>query len=336
MLQSAETAKVIEQEIIANGYNLHKRFPPGFIPTLIEKTGDNRNRISYLIAKMRKQKNYTCANIKNDFLPGSNSYIVKQYLSSNNYDLTKRLPSGSIDEIVRSTGLTKSQVKNAIHIIKRKNGLRIIKTSSIKKSPTNNLVKLFKKFGIERQSPNQNRIASDTILKHLMTIPFGGIGLLIGTATPFAVSNTSNNDLLLTDELDIAITLRTTCHFTPPVIVIGNLISPEKAKLKGEFWRNNNSTCNSKIIVGPVDRDYYTMHITRLVEKHSLVKVVLMTSGVWKFSKPSRKKYGHDFNFRSPSLALTKIYPNLHILALVMSANIFKVHHVNKGIETVL
>jgi len=262
--------------------------------------------------------------------------MVAKVIKTNNYDLTKRLPIGVLDHIVIKTGLQKNRVKTAILSIKRKNGIRIQKRKNIEKPQTNILVKKFQKFNVERLLPNQNKVSSEKILRTLIKLPLGGAGMIIGTSTPFAVSPNCKNNLLLTDELDIAIGLKMTCAHLPR-IVVGNLISPEKAKIKGMFWKSINSTCNCDVIVDRVDRDSYTHHVTKLSENHSIAKVVLITSGVWSCCAPIKKKYGHDFNFQSPSLYLSSIYDNLHILAMVMyGQGCFKVHYVHRGNETVI
>lgn len=337
--------QIIKNNVESNDYDLSKYLPRGFIPKMMEKTGRKKSLINACLATLRKQADIRIKQTKLTLVVPTRkvSYIhtgvtkiVEQYLKDHNYNLTKRLKFGEKDKIAHALGIESKKVRNAIQIIKHKNGIRVQKSKSIKKPSVNNLVQKFKGFDIIRRSPNQNRISSDNILKALMNdIPKGGAGMMIGTPTPFAISTNPKNDLLLTDELEIAIALRLTCGVVPS-IVVGNLVSPDKAKVKGLFWKNINSTNNSDITVGRVDRDSYTYHVTKMAEEHSLAKVVLITSGVWSCSKPTQMKYGHDFNFKSPSMFLSGIYPNLHILAMVMHGNLFKVHYVHNGKETII
>ena len=272
----------------------------------------------------------------------SSSEIVKSYFKkSEEYDLTKGLPYGAVIKISKELNLPKKEVTNTILSIRRGLSVNINrKSESISKPTTNRLVKIFEKFGVERQAPNQNRSSSNKIihaLEHL--IPAGGAGLLIGTPTPFATSPRANNNLLLTDEFEIAIALKMKCQYLP-TIVVGNLISPEKATIKGEFWKSNNSTCNCDVIVDLVNRDSYTRYVTQVAEKHPLSKVVLVTSGVWKCCHRIHKKYGFNFDFQAPSKYLTSIYPNLHILAMVMGDRRrpfqFDVHYLHNGEDIVI
>lgn len=334
--------QMLQKEISTMGYDLSKYLPRGFIPKMMKKTGRKKSTINQSIHRFRNEMKIVSARSKKprpkkpDCRKTGTSTIVEKYIEDNGYDLTRRLSLGSIDKIASGVAIERKKVKNAISVIKRKNGLRVQTGNNVKRPAVNNLVEIFEPFNVEKQSPNQNKICSDRILYALMDdIPKGGAGLLIGTSTPFATSPTPKNNLLLTDELDIAVLLRMTCKHLPR-IVVGNLISPKKAEIKGLFWRNINSTSNCEISVQPVDRDSYTQQITALAEEHSLVKVVLMGGGVWSCSEPSRRKYKQEFNFKSPSLYLSTVYPNLHILAMVMHGNLFKVHYIHNGNDIIL
>lgn len=336
--------EMLEFEIEANGYNLNKYLPRGFIPQMMEQTGRTRNVISYCLGNIRTKlgviklipRPKSEPKLKGNFTRTGLCVIVEGYLDAHNYNLTKRFPNGSLDQIAKDLSIDKNQLKDSLKVIKKKKGIMLRKTNTVIKPPVNNLVEVFTQFKIERKSPNQNRISSDIMCRALVhDIPKGGVSMMIGTATPFAISPNPKNNCLLTDELDIASTLRFTCD-KDPIIIVGNLISPEKAETKGKFWKNINSTCNSVVIVGRVDRDSFTRHVTNLAEPNLLAKVVLITSGVWPCSKPTRRKYGYDFNYQAPSLYLSTVYPNLHILAMVMHGNLFKVHYVHNGKETVL
>jgi len=336
--------KMLEFEIETNGYELNKYLPRGFIPKMMEQTGRTRNVISYCLGNIRKKLGViklepattSEPKLNTNFTRNGLSLIVEKYLNDNNYNLTKRLPLGSLEQIAKDLKLKKTQVQDSLKVVKKRKGIQVRNSNTITKPSVNNLVRVFKNFGVERKSPNRNRISSDIICRTLIhDIPNGGVSMMIGTATPFAISPNPKNNCLLTDELEIAAILRHTCD-KDPIIIVGNLISPEKAEIKGKFWKNINTTCNCDIIVDRVDRDSFTNHVTKLAEPNLPAKVVLVTSGVWSCCKPTRRKYGYDFNYQSPSLYLSTVYPNLHILAMVMHANIFKVHYINNGKEIVL
>lgn len=341
-MTTAQLKNVIEEEIRTNEYDLTRYLPQGFIPKIMAKTGCTKSSVNRCIAIIRRQttsvKFKTSKRKKPSNTKTGASAIVEKYLNNHKeYDLSKRLPSGTTFKIAEAIGMPQEKVANAISIIKHRRGLRSRqKVIAIKKPTTNCLVDMFHPLNVERQAPNLNRISSDKILHALMNdIPKGGSGLLIGTPTPFATSPNPKNNLLLTDELEIAVVLRLTCD-VDPTIVVGNSISPDKADMKGHFWKNNNSTNTSDVIVDRVDRDSYTRYITKMVEQHSLTKVVLVTSGVWSCAYAARKKYDQEFNFKDPSHYLTSVYPNLHILAMVKFHNIFKVHHLHNGEERII
>ena len=255
-------------------------------------------------------------------------------------NIGERLPRKTVPMLAEHYGVSKNHIRYALKAIKKDTGVvGRMESSELKKEKDNEFVTMFRTLNIVRQMPNANRASSTKIIDTLQNrIPHGGAGLLIGTPTPFAVSDYCKNNELLTDELEIAIALNmTTDKNIVPTIVVGNLISPEKAQVKGQLWLKNNSTGSWPIIVGRVDRNSYTKHVVTMVEKHHLTKVVLVTSGVWNCSKPTWNKYHQDFDFKSPSEYLVTEYPNLHIIAMVMNNGmVFNVKHLHNGTEVTL
>jgi len=249
----------------------------------------------------------------------------------------KRLPYGTIGQLMMRSGTTKNQMNYILKSTKKKLGLVGARKSQIlpKQEKLYSLVSMVRTLDIIRVMPNQNRVSSTKIINALQNkTPHGGSALFIGTQTPIAVSDSCNNNAILTDELEIAIALNmTTAPNVQPKIVVGNLISPEKALVKGMLWRSNNTTGSWPIKVGPVDAYSYIKEIVTMANEHPLTKVVLCTSGVWTNSKPTRVKYpGCDFNFKGPSEYLTKEFPNLHILAMHMNdGKTFKVIYLHNG-----
>ena len=258
---------------------------------------------------------------------------IRKHLKENNYDLTKRMPYGSFSTIANELGVLQSQVKSTVGYIKKKSKIVVPLSIAVKKPKVNLLAEMFKPFGMGRELPNHNRAASDKIIYALENIlPKGGGGLFLGTPTPFATSNHPKNNMFLLDELEVASILKLKCE-TPPVILIGDLVNPEKAQLKADWWKGNNITCNFEVIVGPVDRDSYNGKISEMVNESPLLKVVFMASGSWVCCKDTKKKYGQDFNFKSPSEYLYKKgrHPNLHLLAMVWNGTEFDILYLNNG-----
>lgn len=333
--------------------DVKKQLPPGTVPKLMEnlpgcKRHDINNSIQIIrrsaIAKEAiKIMNSQSHNVD---IPEPTTTFRKSYQSIDpdiqkkamdiiQSFLGQRLPKGTIDKFSSQYGISIHHARYLFKRTRKQMGILIKKQDeTLKKEKGNKLVTMVRSLDVIRKLPNQNRYASSTIINALQNeLPPGGSGLFIGTPTPFAVSDNTKNNCLLTDELEVAIALNmTTSPSIKPTIVIGNLITPDRAQIKGQMWLNNNSTNDWPIIVAPVDRNAYLRYIVRMVEQHSLTKVVLMTSGIWECCKKSRKKYGHDFNFKSPSEYLISVYPNLHILAMVMvNGNQFKILHLHNG-----
>ena len=108
---------------------------------------------------------------------------------------------------------------------------------------------------ITRDSPNKERTACDKIIQLINNeLPRGGASMIIGTPIAFCVSRMSSNNMLLTDNMEVAVALKFTTDVLP-TIVIGDLIDPVKAHKKSADWRSNNSTSNFTIIVDGVDRN---------------------------------------------------------------------------------
>ena len=252
----------------------------------------------------------------------------------------KRIPKGTIKNLASTYGVSKNHMRYIFKKTREESGIVTIKKyDMLEKEKNNRLVQMVRELNVIRQLPNQNRNASSTIIDALHNrLPYGGAALFIGTPTPFAVSDNKKNNVLLTDELEVGISLNlTTDKDKKPTIVIGNLISPERAYVKGQMWLHNNTTHTWPIIVDAVDRNSYTKYIVKMVEQFGFLKVVLMTSGVWCCCKSSESKYEQDFNFKSPSEYLTKEYPNLHILAMTMwKGRQFKIIHLHNGKQTIL
>jgi len=264
------------------------------------------------------------------------SSIVK-LLEAKGLVLTDRISTAIINEIATEINRRPTTVRNAIYTARKKISFTRIPNEKLKRETKNDLVSMVRTLNIIRKMPNQNRASSTKIINALhYKLPLGGAALLTGTPTPVAVSDNPKNNCLLTDELEIAASLNvTTDPDIKPEIIIGDLVSPDKSHMKGQLWLRNNTTNSWPISVGPVDRNSLTRHIVRLAEKHSLLKVVLVTSGVWDCCSSTQKKYGHDFNFRSPCEYLVSVYPNLHILTMkLVNGHQFQVLYLNnKGTE---
>jgi hypothetical protein len=269
-----------------------------------------------------------------DLQKEANSIIQPYYTSEGN-----RLPKGTIINFARKHHIDLNHARYIFQRSREKFAFARIPNEKLKRETQNDLVSMVRTLNVIRKMPNQNRAASTKIINALHhKLPPGGASLLIGTPTPFAVSDNSKNNCLLTDELEVAIALNmTTDPDIKPVIIIGDLVTPDRAYTKGQMWLHNNTTNSWPISVGPVDRNSLSRHIVRLVEKHPLLKVVMVTSGVLDCCSHTKKKYGQDFNFRSPCEYLVSVYPNLHILTMVLvNGNQFQVRYLHNKVEETL
>lgn len=348
-----ERRKKVQKLLTDWNIDVTKQLPPGTIPKLMDnfpgcKKHDMNNSVQIVrgwalskkaVALMRSQPQ-----TPPDKTIRKNYQLIDPDLQQKVIDIIQtfsgqRLPKGTIDKFSKQHGISIHHARYIFKRTRKQMGILIKKQDeTLKREKENKLVIMVRSLNVIRKLPNQNRHASTTIVKGLQNLPPGGSGLFIGTPTPFAVSDNTKNNCLLTDELEVAIALNmTTSPSIKPTIIIGDLITPERAHIKGQLWLNNNSTNDWPIIVAPVDRNAYLRYIVKMVEQHSLTKVVLMTSGIWECCKKTREKYGHDFNFKSPSEYLISVYPNLHILAMVMvNGNQFKILHLHNGTQTVL
>lgn len=324
-------ADMIDKYISTSGDDITKMLPYGKGIEIAIELGISTNDFRNGLARLKKNKGIvTDRSIKRYPYYDEVCGIIQA-------NMGKQIPRNTVPEFAEKHKLDIGVVRRIFKQTRKKLGSHVKYTETLKREKGNPLVAMVRSLNVIRKLPNQNRCASTTIIRGLQDVHPGGAALFIGTPTPFAVSDNPTNNCLLTDELEVAIALNmTTDPNIKPTIVIGDLITPERACVKGQMWLNNNSTNNWPIIVGPVDRNSYTRHVVKMAEQHSLTKVVLMTSGVWSCNKDTERKYGQDFNFKSPSEYLCSVYPNLHIFAMVMvNGNQFNILHLHDGkVET--
>jgi hypothetical protein len=231
--------------------------------------------------------------------------------------------------------INKSQLLSIIRTLKRQKGVKNSELNEVRKLPeidcaVDDINNILKERGHVRKMASKNTMASFTIIKALREIiPQGGSGILIGTPLPFCASSVSTNNMVLVDELIVAHELNFSTDNVLEII-IGNGNNKERAKMKCQEWKRNNITCNCAVVEDIVDKTSFTSHVTRVVEKSPLTKVVLITSGHYTNSNWN----GMDLNFKEACLYLTQKdrYPNLHILAMVFGpGNNFHIKYHNDG-----
>jgi len=258
---------------------------------------------------------------------------LKSWLEKNIVDkyLDNRLPKGTIDQLASKHNVSKGQIKYLLKKIKVERGIFC-------KTPKGKIEGDFGFFydalmnhNITRKLANHNRVSSTKMRNALQfKIPHGGSGLIAGTQTPFAASDNRRNNMILTDELEVAIAMDMFTDETPKIIQ-GNSVSPVKAHKKALMWERNNSTSHFNIEVGPVDSVGLTQHIVTMVEKHPLTKVALITGGQYQCCESTWKKYKQNFDFKTPCERLTAYYPMLHIMVMVFTGRNFKVLYLHNG-----
>lgn len=256
---------------------------------------------------------------------------VFNYLMEHGCDLKKRIRRGIAEEIVSALGMKDTfQVIDDIRQIRRQCGITRNPKGSAKeiKATATGLHDFLIANRLFRASLKETPIC-DKIVRVLhgrdrCIIPPGGVGLLIGTPTPLCLlTKTKNlNSSIIFDNLDVARALLETTQEALRII-IGNAIDKDKANAKAYLWRSF-MYCKTLIKTDKIDINSYEYYIKDLLKRYKLVKVILLTSGVWKQTQQSKKKHaGLDLRFEIPSVQLTTKYSGLHILAMCRRASSF-------------
>jgi len=254
-------------------------------------------------------------------------------------NLKDKLPDGYPNYIAEIFNIPKTLVNRYLHYIRREKAISTKGYKEVYRTSETELREICLKAGLIRNSPDKEAAACATIMKYIKELPNGGAGIILGTPTAFCASLNRNYPMLIMDNFETAIVLK---HYTsiPLTIVIGNAINEKRAQVKAQHWKSNNITNSSTIIVDKVDSYSFYNYISKFAEKHSLVKVILMTSGVWIYCKRTRsrykKKYGIDdsldLNFERPSIELTNKYKNLHIFAMTKETKVgFDIRYLHDG-----
>lgn len=311
---------LVEQYYTTNNIPLDIRQVPGNYKKISKDLRITEAQLTNALIKIRKERK-----IKIGFSPALSTVNVMKYLDDHNMDVFN-MKFGDVPMIAEALNMNKKTVASTINRIKKKQQESNQKpkegetiSEEIPKQPHINIFTDFcVKWGLTRNNPNKEVVACENICKGLLDLPRGGKGIIIGTPTAFCASENKNNNLLLTDNLKVAHILDATTDLgISPTIVIGNAVNPEKAELKAFHWKNNNSTASYDVIIDVVDRDSFTYYVTLYAEKFDFCKVVLMTSGGWIGCESSKKKWGVDGNFKSPSEFLVQKFPGLHIIAMI-------------------
>ena len=193
--------------------------------------------------------------------------------------------------------------------------------------------------------------ACNVIINNLSLLPVGGHSMIIGTATPYSVYKPENSKLpksagLINDNLRVAKALHRTSNSFG--VIVGNAVRPAAAISKAMLWRMTMKT--AAVSVGRVSGgrgDTYEQLIRDQCERNTICKVVLLGSGSWPGSYDTNRKfaeYGINPDYQSPSIALTNMFPGLHIFAMVRmctpgkstGSSGYEIYHVHNGKEEVL
>ena len=330
-MDTTKRKELILNQLSEDNIDINKRLPYGYVTKLSSILEIEKQIVHGAIASLKRES-------KPKAYLGVHIDAIQKYLKDNNLDLHKRMPSGSSTELAKILKVTPKSVYNMIGKLRKrdtaKEALKIIEDEQGAPEPTlEDFKELCLKNDFIRKAPDKEATACDIICDFLHTrMTRGGAGMIIGTPTAFAASKNQQYKMVASDNLEVAISLKWTTDIIPTV-VIGNSVNPEKAKLKALHWSQLSSTSKFNILLDKVDRDSYTHHVTRFAEANSFAKVIMMMSGVWECAESTRKKYGMELNFKDPSVYLSTIYPDLHILA--MTRNIkkfgFSIQHVHRG-----
>lgn len=185
------------------------------------------------------------------------------------------------------------------------------------------------KHSFYRGMPTKEQKACDTIIDCIDNVlPRGGESVYAGTPTAFskAMANNIHSKQILYDNLLVADRLRRTSDHMS--MLIGNAVNKEKAIEKATLWSRLQYMNRVTIKVGPVTGPTFGKEIDRIAKKCELVKVILMTSGSW---EGTSSKYKLDLNFKDRAITLSRLYPNLHILAMITQRWSMSVLYVYRG-----
>ncbi len=246
--------------------------------------------------------------------------LIDNYLMSSNDDITKILPRGRSNQIAADLNLPVNTFRNGLYLIKKRDGIIVCpkktKQENRRVSKMSDLRRYLLNKKLVRGAPNKEQAACETMIDLLQNrIPTGGGGMIIGTPSVVSASKSNNYSYISCDNLEVALALKWNTS-VQPTLVIGNAVSPEKAKLKAEHWAMLNSTNKFNIILDTVYRDSFTRYVSQFAEKNETAKVILMMSGAWGCVSSTEAKYKMSLDFKSPSEYLISQYPGLHIIAM--------------------
>lgn len=163
-------------------------------------------------------------------------------------------------------------------------------------------------------------------LLSLGDVPTGGSALLMGTPTGICAAPDSVSRLLFIDNTGVASALLFTTDYMR--IVIGNLMDPEKAKVKVAQWKNFDLFHHVPIEEYPLDAQGFYDKVTEMINAgNKFLKVVFLSSGVWHGKQ--EKKF--NFNFHDAAEQLSNENSRLHLLAMVRSHPSFDIHYLHMG-----
>lgn len=256
------------------------------------------------------------------------------------HDLKRRLPAGLASAIAKRTEKSIANVRKTILFIRRDRCVIVQTDQTVKPDKQNNnldgILSILEAAEFFFNSPAKAAVIANTMI-HILIYdwPEGGHTIMLGTPSALGVSLHPKYNKIVTSELEIAtVAKHTSGSFT---IFVGNGVNELKAKAKAYLWDLLGLTNNVDIMIENVTRDSFNHLITKAAEKHTIVKVILLTSGSWSGSKSSLDKLGIDVNFKAPAEYLTKRYPNLYILALVRTSKyVFSVRYLHNGINKII
>jgi hypothetical protein len=176
------------------------------------------------------------------------------------------------------------------------------------------------KYNITRGMPTKNSFAMKAIISQLEVEDHGGIGLFWGTPTAVAMINGKKYD----DELQVYRILKETCKYVR--VCIGNRESKIKAQAKREDWCLYGDVRPLDIRVGICTPKILNNTIIYFADRHPKIpiKVIISDSGSWN---------GYD-DYQTVAIQLTKKYPNICIMGVVIRFVSINVIYVRDGKTT--
>ena len=250
---------------------------------------------------------------------------IRSYLREKSYKLEKT-PKSFYKDMIAKTGESYNAISSVFYSMRKKAGCRPSVNKPKKHQRKTPLYKHIEAIGAIRTQPSTNTSITKEVRFELSKIwthhsdalsfvkPRDRIGIIIGTATAFAVSPNHNKycTKVFVDELVVQSDLALLCYRM--YIKTGDTLYPSKAKGKNDYWYELAECPRTTIEQGKVNSDTYYDYVAKIAHRfpRKEILVFLTHSGTW---NGNSKKYNFPTDFGRASRSLVEDFSNVRILA---------------------